>query len=107
MQVDFQSEFLKLTDDKNSFVGDFNTYCMNISGTMSYVLAGKTLKIPQRQIEILEFSFFNWFQQYKFIENRISDYVELSLEYNSFEEARILLLKYLKNEKCDSTNGTR
>ncbi|MBO7748956.1 hypothetical protein I8J29_32815 [Paenibacillus sp. MWE-103] len=80
IQADFQYDFLKLTDDKNSLVGDFNTYCMNIAGTLSYVLAGKTSKIPQRQIEILKFSFFSWFQQYMFIQDKISDYVEFSRE---------------------------
>jgi hypothetical protein len=67
---------MKLTDDKNSLVGDFNTYCMNIAGTLSYVLANKTAEIPQNQIEKLHLSFFNWFQQYKFIKDRISDYEE-------------------------------
>lgn len=77
IQEDFHSGFKKLREDENSFVGDFNTYCMNIAGTLSYVLAGKTEEIPQRQIEKLELSFFNWFPQYTFIEDSIGLYQEL------------------------------
>lgn len=101
IQVDFRSDFMKLTDDKNSLVGDFNTYCMNIAGTLSYILAGKTAEIPQRQIEKLQLSFFNWFQQYKFIEDIINDYEVFSREYKNFEEARMLLLMYLSRRLCD------
>ncbi|KRE21305.1 YxiJ family protein [Paenibacillus sp. Soil522] len=101
IQVDFRSDFMKLTDDKNFLTGDFNTFCMNIAGTLSYVLAGRTGDIPQRQIEKLQLSFFNWFQQYKFIEDRISDYEEFCREYKNFEEARMLLLKYLSKRKRD------
>lgn len=101
IQVDFRSDFMKLTDDKDSLVGDFNTYCMNISGTLSYILADKTAEIPQRQIKKLQMSFFNWFLQYKFIEDRVSEYEGFSREYKNFEEARILLLKYLSKQSCD------
>jgi hypothetical protein len=101
IQEDFRSDFTKLTDDKDSLVGDFNTYCMNIAGTLSYVLNGKTADIPQRQIDKLQLSFFNWFQQYKFIEDRINDYEEFSREFKNFEEARMLLLNYLSKQKCD------
>jgi hypothetical protein len=59
IQEDFCSEFKKIKDDENSLVGDFNTYCMNIAGTLSYVLAGKQEEIPQRQFEKLQLSFFN------------------------------------------------
>lgn len=31
IQNDFHSDFNKLSEDKNSLVGDFNTYCMNIA----------------------------------------------------------------------------
>ncbi|NIK80581.1 hypothetical protein FHS15_005772 [Paenibacillus castaneae] len=101
IQVDFRSDFMKLADDKNSLTGDFNTYCMNIVGTLSYVLAGQTGDIPQKQIEKLQLSFFSWFQQYKFIEDRISDYEAFSREYKNFDEARMLLLKYLSKRKRD------
>lgn len=95
IQVDFDSDFMKLDDDKNCLNGDFNTYCSNIAGTLSYVFAGKTAEIPQRQIELLQLSFFNLFPQYKFIENRIAEYKEFSQEYKNFEEARMLLLNHL------------
>lgn len=97
MQLDFHSNFIQLTDDKNSLTADFNRYCMNIAGTLSYVLAKKTADIPQRQIEKLQLSFFNWFHQYKFIEDGIADYEEFSREYRNFEEARMLLLEYLQD----------
>ncbi|MFD0616042.1 YxiJ family protein [Paenibacillus sp. GCM10027629] len=95
IQDDFRKNFLKLTEDKNSLVGDFNTYCMNIAGTVSYVLDGKKAEIPQKQIEKLNMSFFNWFPQYKFFEDRIADYEEFGRKYRNFEEARMLLQEYL------------
>ena len=41
IQEDFRTEFLSLSDEEDCLTGDFNTYCMNIAGTLSYVLAGK------------------------------------------------------------------
>jgi hypothetical protein len=70
---------------------------MNITGTLSYVLAGNEEKIPQRQIELLLLSFFDWFPQYKFIEDEICDYSNFSQEYNNYDEARILLIRHLSN----------
>jgi hypothetical protein len=101
IQDDFSSEFLKLTDDENSLVGDFNAYCMNVAGTLSYVLAGKEEELPQRQLEQLQLSFFELFRQYKFMEDEIIGYAEFSQEYKNFEEARRLLLKYLSKPKPD------
>ena len=54
IQEDFRTEFFNLSDDEDCLTGDFNTYCMNIAGTLSYVLAGKTNNIPQGQIEMLQ-----------------------------------------------------
>ncbi|MFD0676041.1 MULTISPECIES: YxiJ family protein [unclassified Paenibacillus] len=86
IQDDFHFDFNKLADDEDSLVGDFNTYCMNIAGTRSYVLTGKMV-------------FFEMFRQYKFIEDRISDYKEFYQEYKRNEEARMLLLMYLSKRK--------
>lgn len=69
---------------------------MNISGTSSYVLAGKTNKISKSQIEFLQMSFFDFFKQYKFFEHKISDYHDFFEEYNNFEETRKLLLKVVE-----------
>jgi hypothetical protein len=60
IQEDFRSDFFNLSDEEDCLTGDFNTYCMNIAGTLSYVLAGNSSKIPQRQIEILQYSFFDF-----------------------------------------------
>lgn len=94
IQDDFRSDFKKLKDDEDSLVGDFSTYCMNIAGTRSYILAGSSAEIPQRQIDLLQYSFFDFFKQYKFFENRTTQYNDFHLEYRSFEEARKLLLMY-------------
>jgi YxiJ-like protein len=95
IQDDFQTEFLNLSDEEDSLVGDFNTYCMNIAGTLSYVLAGKTNKIPQAQIEMLQKSFFDFFKQYKFFEDKIETYNDFFQEYKTFEQTRTLLLHLL------------
>jgi hypothetical protein len=96
IQEDFQDGFLKLSQQDNSLNGDFNDFCMNIAGTLSYVLAGKTDRIQKGQIEILQMSFFDRFQQYTFLENGISSYQEFFEDYTNFEETRKLLLQVLK-----------
>ncbi|MFM1651968.1 YxiJ family protein [Brevibacillus sp. B_LB10_24] len=92
IQEDFHSEFLKLSDEENDFTGDFHSYGMNIAGSLSYVLAGKTSQIPKRQVEMLQFSFFDLFIQYKFLEGKTVNYKYFQKEYKSFEEARKLLV---------------
>jgi hypothetical protein len=96
IQEDFRTEFLNLPEDDNDLTADFNTYCMNISGTLSYVLSGCTKNIPKFQIEFLQYSFFDYFKQYKFFEYKISDYQDLNEEFNNFEETRKLLLKVVE-----------
>lgn len=95
IQEDFPTEFLNLTDNENCLTGDFNNYCMNIAGTLSYVLAGETNNIPQGQIEMLQKSFFDFFKQYKFFEDKIETYNEFFQEYKNFEQIRRLLLDLL------------
>ncbi|WP_043930668.1 YxiJ family protein [Bacillus sp. EB01] len=89
---DFEKEFLALSDDEDFLIGDFNSYLMNIAGTLSYVLGGKINKIPQGQIEMLRESFFDFYNQYKFLENKIEDYNEFFQEYKIFDQARKLLI---------------
>jgi hypothetical protein len=96
IQEDFRVEFLNLSEEEDCLTGDFNTYCMNIAGTLSYVLSGKTDKIPKRQIEILQMSFFDFFNQYKFFEEKINNYLDFYGEYKNFEETRKLLLQVVK-----------
>ncbi|MFJ6208958.1 YxiJ family protein [Lysinibacillus sp. NPDC092081] len=95
IQNDFRTEFLKLRDEKNCLPGDFNTYCMNIAGTLSYVLADKINSIPQNQIEVLHKSFFNFYKQYRFFESKVEDYNDFFQEYKTFEQTRKLLLDLL------------
>ncbi|CRK84857.1 YxiJ family protein [Neobacillus massiliamazoniensis] len=96
IQVDFRVEFLNLSEEEDCLTGDFNTYCMNIAGTLSYVLSGKTDKITKRQIEIFQMSFFDFFNQYKFFEEKINNYLDFYEEYKNFEETRKLLLQVVK-----------
>ncbi|MCP1146088.1 YxiJ-like family protein [Lysinibacillus endophyticus] len=95
IQEDYSNAFSKLSDDDNWLTADFNTYCMNIAGTLSYVLIGKSNKIPKGQIEMLRFSFFEFFKQYRFFEDNITQYDGFYQEYMDFEKARKLLLQYL------------
>jgi hypothetical protein len=96
IQEDFRIYFLKLSQQDDSLNGDFNDFCMNIAGTLSYVLAGKTDRIAKWQIEILQMSFFDRFKQYKFLETKISNYKEFYEEYANFEETRKLLLQVVR-----------
>ena len=95
IQEDYSNAFSKLSDDDNWLTADFNTYCMNIAGSLSYVLIGKSNIIPKGQIEMLRFSFFEFFKQYRFFEDNITQYDGFYQEYMDFEKARKLLLQYL------------
>lgn len=84
----------KFSED-DCFNGDLNTYWMNISGTLSYVLLNKSSKIPYKQIKLLHYSFFETFQQYHIIENHIEKYPTFYRDYAAYERTRKLLLYYL------------
>jgi hypothetical protein len=70
---------------------------MNIAGTLSYVLDGKSNKVPKRQIELLQMSFFDFFEQYQFLECKISNYKDFFEEYKKLEETRKLLLQVVND----------
>ncbi|MBA2875578.1 YxiJ family protein [Thermaerobacillus caldiproteolyticus] len=95
IQKDFDDKFSEIQDEENCLTCDFDTYCMNIAGILSYVLRGKSKDIPKGQIEMLQFSFFELFNQYKFFEDKIIQYEEFYQEYMNYEKARKLLLEYL------------
>ncbi|MFJ5766820.1 YxiJ family protein [Lysinibacillus sp. NPDC093210] len=95
---DFRTEFLNLSDeDEVDFYEDFRFYCSNIAGTLSYVLKGKTNQIPEGQIDMLYKSFFEYYNQYEFLEDRIANYNHFFQECKIHEQARKLLLQLLSN----------
>lgn len=93
---DFRTEFLNLSDEVD-FYEDFRYYCVNIAGTLSYVLDDMTNQIPQGQIEMLYKSFFEYYNQYEFFEEQIANYNYFFQDYKTFEQARKLLLQLLPN----------
>ena len=97
---DFRTEFLNLSDELDNevdFYEDFRYYCVNIAGTLSYVLDDITNQIPQGQIEMLYKSFFEYYNQYEFFEDQIANYNYFFQDYKTFEQARKLLLQLLSN----------
>ncbi|MEG0471014.1 MAG: YxiJ family protein [Solibacillus sp.] len=96
---DFRMEFSDLSEEwepyEVNFYEDFRYYCVNIAGTLSYVLVDKANQIPQGQIDMLYKSFFEGYNQYKFIEGSIANYRYFFQEYETFEQARKLLLQLL------------
>lgn len=72
---------------------------MNIAGTLSYVLDGKTNKVAKRQIEILQMSFFDFYEQYQFLECKISNYKDFFEEYKKFEETRKFLIQVVSDHR--------
>ncbi|WP_053585501.1 YxiJ family protein [Lysinibacillus contaminans] len=95
---DFRTEFLNLSDeDEVDVYEDFRFYCVNIAGTLSYVLEDKTNQIPQGQIDMLYKSFFEYYNKYEFFEDRIANYNHFFQEYKTHEQARKLLLQLLSN----------
>lgn len=95
----FRTELLSLSDEAD-FYEDFRYYCVNIAGTLSYVLGDKTNQIPQGQIDMLYKSFFECFNQYEFFEVQIANYNYFFQEYKTFEQARKVLLQLLSNNHC-------
>jgi len=94
---DFRTEFLNLSRELD-FYEDFRYYCVNIAGTLGYVLGDKTNQIPQGQIDMLYKSFFEYHYQYEFFEDQIANYNHFFQEYKTFERARKLLLQLLSND---------
>lgn len=88
-----QEDFFIFEDD--CLNGDLNSYWMNIVGSLSYVLRGNSKKIPKGQIDRLHLSFYDIFQQYRFLEEKMDAYPIFYQEYKNHEKARKLLLDYL------------
>ena len=93
---DFRTEFLSLPGEID-FYEDFRYYCVNIAGTLSYVLSDEINQIPQGQIDMLYKSFFEYYNQYEFLEDQIANYNYFFQEYKTFEQARKWLLQLLSN----------
>ena len=92
-----QDKFSEQLQKDDLLTADFNSYWMNIAGSLSYMLKGKTKKIPQNQIDKLKLNFFGVFPQYSFLEKEISTYPNLDEEYKVYERVRELMLSYLFN----------
>lgn len=88
-----QNDFNKKLSEENCLTGDLNSYWMNIDGSLSYILRGRS--IPEGQIDWLHSSFFDIFHQYRFLEEKMADYPTFYEEYTHFEKVRNLLLDYL------------
>ncbi len=99
--ADFRTKFLNLSDELEpyevDFYEDFRYYCVNIAGTLSYVLGDMTNQIPQGQIDMLYKSFFEHYNQYEFLEVQIANYNDFFQDYKIHEQARKLLLQLLSN----------
>lgn len=90
-----KSDFKELILEDDCINADLNTYWMNINGNLSYILRGRSQNIPQCQIDWLQMSFFNLFQQYSFLEEHIGLYPGFYEEYIKYEKARNLIFCYL------------
>ena len=93
---DFRTEFLSLPGEID-FYEDFRYYCVNIAGTLSYVLSDEINQIPQGQIDMLYKSFFEHYNQYEFLEPQIANYNDFFQEYKIHEQTRKWLLQLLSN----------
>ncbi|WP_420540055.1 YxiJ family protein [Paenibacillus polymyxa] len=93
IMVDFERNFVLLEDE--SLNADFNDFCTVIVGTTSYILKGNVDKIPNRQIKLLNKSFFERFPRYHFFESSLEKYLDFQNEYNKHEKLRKLIIDYL------------
>lgn len=90
-----QDDFIKEINPDDILPADLNTYWMNIAGSLSYVLRGKSKAIPQGQIDWLQLTFYDIFHQYCFLQERMINYPTFYEQYMSYEKARKLLVDYL------------
>ncbi|RJE91287.1 hypothetical protein D3P07_04330 [Paenibacillus sp. 1011MAR3C5] len=95
MREDFKEDFSQ-TDD--SFSADFNDYCSVIAGTITYIINNNVGGIPERQVVLLHKGFFERFEHYSFLEEKLIHYSLLFNEYLSHEKTRKLILDFLKNQ---------
>lgn len=92
-----KNKFNEKFREDDILTADLDSYWANIAGSLSYVLKGKTKKIPQNQINELKFTFFEVFPQYSFLEKEILRYPHFYEEYKIYEKTRGLMLSYLFN----------
>ncbi|WP_394557246.1 YxiJ family protein [Priestia aryabhattai] len=92
-----KNKFNEKFGEDDILTADLDSYWANIAGSLSYVLKGKTKKIPQNQINELQFTFFEVFPQYSFLEKEILRYPYFYEEYKIYEKTRGLMLSYLFN----------
>jgi len=88
-------DFIKKLNPDDILTADLNTYWMNIAGSLSYVLRGKSKVIPQGQIDWLQLTFYDIFHQYYFLQESMIHYQVFYDQYRSYEKARMLLVEYL------------
>ena len=92
-----KNEFNEKFREDDVLTADLDSYWANIAGSLSYVLKGKTKKIPQHQINELKLTFFEVFPQYSFLEKEIFRYPTFYEEYKIYDKTRLLMLNYLFN----------
>ncbi|MCU7766545.1 YxiJ-like family protein [Priestia megaterium] len=92
-----KNEFNEKFREDDVLTADLDSYWANIAGSLSYVLKGKTKKIPQHQINELRLTFFEVFPQYSFLEKEIFRYPTFYEEYKIYEKTRLFMLSYLFN----------
>ncbi|MCM3746390.1 YxiJ-like family protein [Paenibacillus pasadenensis] len=95
MREDFKEDFSQADD---SFSADFNDYCSVIAGTINYIMNNNAGGIPERQVNLIHRGFFERFEHYSFLQEKLIHYPFLFNEYLSHEKARNLILDYLKNQ---------
>lgn len=96
LQDDYHSEFR----EEWCLNGDLNTYWANIYACFSYLVKQQVDDLKNSQLKWLEKSFFQLFEQYEFLEERIEKYPDFYQEYMEYEKARILILYYIHLNKA-------
>ncbi|MFE7084373.1 YxiJ family protein [Priestia megaterium] len=89
-----KNEFNEEFREDDILTADLDSYWANIAGSLSYILKGKTKKIPQNQITGLKLTFLEVFPQYSFLEKEIFRYPTFYEEYKIYEKTRELMLSY-------------
>ncbi|WP_260288691.1 YxiJ-like family protein [Peribacillus aracenensis] len=101
LKNDFPSEDIERIENtffnnnsKYCLMGDFDSFCSLISGSLGYVNSNK--KIPKYQRNLLYKDFFTLYPQYEPLKEQLDTYPDFSQELFVHERVRELLLDIVK-----------
>ncbi|PET65387.1 hypothetical protein CN514_12150 [Bacillus sp. AFS001701] len=95
-----QNDYKDFFSEDDCLNADLNTYWMIILSSHNYIIRGKSDEIYKKNlIKWLKLSFFDQFDQYKFLKTNIDKYPIFYKDYLNYEKTRMYILYYLFLER--------